>query len=158
MVVRPAVFRKLCQARELLREVPDEALSIGAIAATVGISPAHFTKQFDGVFGVTPHQYRTQARLDLARQLLARGAHSVTDVCMEVGFASLGSFSTLFTRRVGESPSAYRRRMRPIVQVTTVPRRVSFPGCLGLMAQLPAASEFSRSIAVEVMTDSPSHV
>jgi AraC-like DNA-binding protein len=74
----------------------------------------HFTfiRQFEALFGVTPHQYRIQARLDLAKQLLASGQYSVTDVCMEIGFSSLGSFITLFAQRVGEAPSAYRRRIR----------------------------------------------
>ncbi|WP_437984397.1 helix-turn-helix transcriptional regulator [Sorangium sp. So ce117] len=50
---------------------------------------------------MTPHQYRIRRRLDLAKQLLAAGHHSVTDVCMEVGFSSLGSFSALFAQRIG---------------------------------------------------------
>ena len=58
---------------------------------------------------------------------------------MEVGFSSLGSFSTLFAQRVGETPSAYRRRVRPLVQVT---RGVSHlaPGCLSLMGALPSSA------------------
>lgn len=109
------------------------------------ISPFHFIRQFEAVFGVTPHQFRIQRRLDLARQLLAAGNHSVTDVCMEVGFSSLGSFSALFARRVGEPPSAYRRRVRSLVQVPgAVPVDLT-PGCLTLMSRLPA-SAFSRPV------------
>jgi AraC-like DNA-binding protein len=64
------------------------------------------------------------------------GHHSVTDVCMEVGFSSLGSFSALFSRRVGEAPSAYRRRVRAMVQVPgTLPADLT-PGCLSLMGRL----------------------
>lgn len=100
MLLRHEGFRRLCRARDLLRELPDEPRPIDDIALAVGISPSHFTKQFEAVFGVTPHQFRIQARLDLAKELLARGEHSVTGVCMEVGFSSLGSFSTLFARRV----------------------------------------------------------
>jgi AraC-like DNA-binding protein len=50
----------------------------------------------EALFGVTPHQFRIQTRLDAAKHLLATGHYSVTDVCMEVGFSSLGSFSALF--------------------------------------------------------------
>ena len=95
------------------------------------ISPFHFIRQFEAVFGVTPHQYRIDARLDAAKRLLAAGQHSVTDVCMEVGFSSLGSFSALFTRRVGEAPSAYRQRVRAKADLT--------PGCLSLMGRLPSS-------------------
>src|SRR5689334_2458432 len=112
MLLRNEGFRKLCEARDLLRSVSDDAPTVEAIAAIVGISRAHFIRQFHALFGVTPHQYRIQARLDLARDLLAHGDRSVTGVCLDVGFSSLGSFSDLFTRRVGESPSAYRRRWR----------------------------------------------
>jgi len=108
------------------------------------------------VFGLTPHQFRIQSRLDRARRLLALGQHSVTQVCMEVGFSSLGSFSDLFTRRVGATPSAYRRRVRAMVQVPgTLPRHL-IPGCLSLMAALPpsAFSQFSRSAGAIVLSDS----
>jgi hypothetical protein len=68
----------------------------------------------------------------------------VTDVCMEVGFSSLGSFSTLFTQRVGEAPSAYRRRVRAMVQVPgTVPAAL-IPGCLSLMGRLPPSALADR--------------
>ena len=73
------------------------------------------------------------------------GEHSVTDVCMEVGFSSLGSFSTLFTRRLGEAPSAYQRRVRTSVQVPGGLPAVLAPGCLSLMSRLPP-SAFPRPL------------
>jgi AraC-like DNA-binding protein len=109
------------------------------------MSPFHFIRQFEAVFGVTPHQFRIQARLDLAKRLLALSDYSVTDVCMEVGFSSLGSFSTLFTDRVGEAPSAYRRRVRAMVQVPGTVPVVLIPGCLALMGRLPP-SAFARPV------------
>ena len=143
MLLRHDGFRRLCHARDLLREL-DEPASIVALARQLHISPFHFIRQFEAVFGVTPHQFRIETRLERARHLLARGQHSVTEVCMEVGFSSLGSFSTLFTRRVGETPSAYRRRVRAMVQVpglTELPDLI--PGCLSLMARLPAGALFA---------------
>ena len=123
MLLRHDAFRRLCRARDLLVEVPEPPVSIEDVAREVGISPFHFIRQFEAVFGLTPHQFRIQSRLDRAKRLLAMGQHSVTDVCMEVGFSSLGSFSDLFTRRVGATPSAYRRRVRAMVQVPgTLPR------------------------------------
>ena len=123
MLLRHEGFRRLCHARDLLRESCEPAPTIEQLARELRISPFHFIRQFEAVFGVTPHQFRIASRLELAKALLARGEHSVTDVCMEVGFSSLGSFSTLFAQRVGETPSAYRRRIRTIVSVPgTVPR------------------------------------
>jgi AraC-like DNA-binding protein len=137
MVLSQEGFRRLCRARELLREPSEPPLSIADVARDVGISPFHFIRQFEAVFGVTPHQFRIQARLDAAKHLLAAGRHSVTDTCMEVGFSSLGSFSALFARRVGEVPSAYRRRVQSMSQASgTLPVELT-PGCLTLMGQLP---------------------
>jgi AraC-like DNA-binding protein len=140
MRVRPEAFRRLCRAREALTEDREVAPSIETVARAAGISPFHFIRQFEALFGLTPHQLRIRSRLDRARRLLAMGGLSVTDVCMEVGFSSLGSFSDLFTRRVGESPSSFRRRARSMVQVPgTLPREL-FPGCLRLMTRLPASA------------------
>jgi AraC-like DNA-binding protein len=140
MLLRHEGFRRLCRARDLLREPHEDAPSIAELARELRISPFHFIRQFEAVFGVTPHQFRIQTRLDTAKHLLALGRHSVTGVCMEVGFSSLGSFSTLFTQRIGESPSAYRRRVRAMVQVPgTVPPSLT-PGCLMLMGHLPGSS------------------
>ena len=124
----------------MLVEVRDRPLSIREIARDAHISHFHFIRQFEALFGATPHQFRIGSRLDRAKVLLARGELSVTDICMEVGFASLGSFSDLFTRRVGASPSAYQRRARIIVPVAGPFPQELFPGCLNLMGRLPAAA------------------
>jgi AraC-like DNA-binding protein len=151
MLLRHEGFRRLCRARDLLREAREPSPSIEELARELHISPFHFIRQFEAVFGTTPHQFRIQARLNHARHLLALGKHSVTDVCMEVGFSSLGSFSALFARRLRETPSAYQRRIRRSVQVPgTLPAALT-PGCLSLMSHLPATafcppgSQFSRS-------------
>ena len=129
------MLRSLVRARELLEA--DDAPSIQAIADDVGISPFHLIRRFEAVYGVTPHQLRIRSRLERAKQLLALD-RSVTEVCMEVGFSSLGSFSTAFARRVGVSPSAYQRRVRRLVQVPgTLPVEL-VPGCFSLMGRLPA--------------------
>jgi AraC-like DNA-binding protein len=135
MLLSRASLRSLTRARALV-ETADE-LSIKDIAAHVGISPFHFIRRFESVFGVTPHQLRIRTRLERAKQLLALD-RAVTDVCMEVGFTSLGTFSTTFARRVGTTPSAYQRRMRALVQVPgTLPVEL-VPDCYSLMGRLPA--------------------
>ena len=144
MLLRHAGFRRLCLARDRLVEQTDLTPTIADLAREACVSPSHFIRQFEAVFGRTPHQFRIDARLDLAKRLLARGSYSVTDVCMEVGFSSLGSFSTLFLRRVGETPSSYRKRARSLVVVPGQTPLELFPGCLSLLARLPASVSIFR--------------
>jgi AraC-like DNA-binding protein len=138
MLLTPDSFRSLCHAREMLLEVPEHRLSIPDIAREVHTSPYHFIRQFHALYGMTPHQFRIESRLHHAKILLAAGEHSVTEVCLEVGFSSLGSFSDLFSRRFGTAPSTYRRRARSLVTVPGMLPQQLFPGCLSLMALLPA--------------------
>jgi len=135
----------LCRARDrLCDELGDETpVSIAALAEEAGLSTGVFICEFARLFGETPHQRRIRARVERAKQLLARG-DSVTRVCFEVGSSSLGSFSALFHRRVGVTPSAYRSEARRLVQVPGGLRRALSPGCLELMAAAFEA-QFSRS-------------
>ena len=129
----------------MLREVHDRPLSIAEVAREAAMSPFHFIRRFESVFGTTPHQFRIQSRLERAKHLLALSDYSVTDVCMEVGFSSLGSFSALFARRFGKPPSAYRRQVRSLIAVPgELPRELA-PGCLSLMAAAFAILEKQRS-------------
>jgi AraC-like DNA-binding protein len=99
------------------------------------MSQFHFIRQFEALFGSTPHQLRIQLRIAAAKHMLARDQASVTGVCMDVGFSSLGSFSSSFARRVGMSPSDYRRRAHRLVQMQSL---LLAPGCFNLLAWLPA--------------------
>jgi AraC-like DNA-binding protein len=130
VVISPAVFRRLCRARAILETDGDRAPTVAAVAREVGLSPFHLIRCFRALFGVTPHQLRTDARLERAQRLLGDG-RSVTDACLAVGFSSPGSFSHLFGRRVGVAPSAYRRR--PFA-------RGPAPGCISLMAMAPSGA------------------
>jgi len=128
---------RLSRARDRLREIHDREWSLEKIAREAGLSPYHFIRSYKAVFGETPHQVRIAARLELAKRLLMAGEQSVTDVCSEVGFSSLGTFSGLFARRVGVPPSLYRARMRPMIQVPGVVPRSLTPGCFSLMFGWP---------------------
>lgn len=140
MLLTPVSFRQLCRARDMLMEIPEEQLSIPDIAREAQLSPFHFIRRFQSLYGTTPHQFRILSRLERAKLLLARGQHSVTEVCMEVGFSSLGSFSSLFARRTGSSPSCYQRHARSLVNVPGEFPAQLFPGCLSLMSYLPACA------------------
>ena len=140
MLLRNDSFVRLCQAREALTEVREHPMSIQEVAREARLSPFHFIRQFEAVFGITPHQFRIQARLDQAKILLAKGELSVTEVCMEVGMSSLGSFSDLFARHVGEAPSNYRRRARVMMRAPGVLPHALFPGCFSMMGYLPMSA------------------
>jgi AraC-like DNA-binding protein len=133
-------FLRLCRARRMLAELGEQARPLKEIAREAGISPFHFIRRFEALFGMTPHQMRIRARLELAKVLLATGEKSVTEVCMEVGMSSLGSFSDLFQRRVGAAPSEFQRRARSMIVAPGMLPEKLFPGCLGMMGQLPASA------------------
>jgi AraC-like DNA-binding protein len=135
-----------------LGEVREDPLSVKDVARAVRMSPFDFIRQFEALFGLTPHQFRIQSRLDLSKRLLAMGRHSVTEVCMEVGMSSLGSFSDLFSRRVGATPSGYRQRARAMAPSPGAVPQELFPGCLSLMSRLPPSAfrNFREARAVEV--------
>ena len=89
-----------------------DALDIESLANSVHLSRAHFIRSFKETFGETPHRYLQRRRLERAMALLRETDRPVTEVCLDVGFASLGSFSRTFTRVIGMSPSAYREAWR----------------------------------------------
>jgi len=134
-----ASITRLARARDLLREACDAPLTVADAAREAALSPYHFIRTFKAVFGETPRQVRIDARIEQARRMLALDAASVTDICNAVGFSSLGSFSHLFTRRVGVAPSAYRQNARALIQAPGLLPPQLYPGCLSLMAYWPAA-------------------
>ncbi|MBC7869868.1 MAG: helix-turn-helix transcriptional regulator, partial [Chitinophagaceae bacterium] len=105
---RLELYRRLYRARDFMEASLGEPLRIDSIAAVAYLSPFHFMRAFKQLFGQTPHVYLTQKRIERAQFLLIHTERSVTEICFEVGFESLGSFSTLFQRTIGLSPRAYR--------------------------------------------------
>src|SRR6516165_11505496 len=105
-----AELAHLRRARDLLDREYARPLDVPAMARAALMSPSLFARRFREAYGDTPYGYLQARRVERAMALLRRGHMSVTDVCMAVGFTSLGSFSSTFTRLVGESPSAYRAR------------------------------------------------
>jgi AraC-like DNA-binding protein len=157
-MISPSLLTRLSRARDLLQESPVH-VRVEQAAREAALSPYHFIRLFKATFGRTPHQALVEARLDRAKHLLLAADLSVTQVCMEVGFASLGSFSSLFARRVGLSPALYRRRFHALAAVPGAHPRSLIPGCYALMwgwsataaAQTP---QFSRSPATGELPES----
>ncbi len=100
----------LRRARDHIDQHSALALNLDQLAAVAGLSKYHFARSFEAAYGETPIRYLTRRRIERAQDLLRHANLTITDVCCLVGFASLGSFSTRFSRLVGESPTAYRDR------------------------------------------------
>jgi AraC-like DNA-binding protein len=100
----------LRRARDLMDREYARPLDVEALARTALMSSAHFSRQFRAAYGETPYSYLMTRRIERAKALLRRGDLTVTEVCLEVGCTSLGSFSARFTEVVGQTPTAYRDR------------------------------------------------
>lgn len=102
-------------------------LDVPAVAAVAHISPAHFSRCFRAVFGESPHHYLQRRRVERSMFLLRETRRTVTEICFDVGFSSLGTFSRTFREIVGQTPTAYREGHGPIVA----------PHCVQLAAMRP---------------------
>jgi AraC-like DNA-binding protein len=122
--------RRLLRARDAMDRAYAEPLDVRAIAAVAHCSEAHFSRTFRTVFGETPHRYLQRRRVERSMFLLRETDRSVTDICLDVGFTSLGTFSRTFREIVGETPSTYRAGHGPVVA----------PHCVQLAAMRPRES------------------
>jgi AraC-like DNA-binding protein len=107
-----AASRRLLRARDAMDRSYAQPLDVPALARIALTSEAHFIRTFKQTFGETPHRYLQRRRLERAMALLRETDRPVTDICLDVGFASLGTFSRTFKRVLGMSPSAYREAWR----------------------------------------------
>ena len=122
-------FRRLCRARDLLAAEYQSHILLDRAASEACLSPFHFHRLFRAAFGETPHDFVTRMRMDRARQLLAAGEMTVTEVCMEVGYSSLGSFSSKFQVSVGSAPTEYQRRFRRVFGYPRPWNIIMVPAC-----------------------------
>ena len=102
--------RHLLRARDEMDRAYTSPLDVPALAQVAHVSPAHFIRTFKATFGETPHRYLQRRRVERAMYLLRTSDRNVTDICMEVGFTSLGTFGRTFRDIVGESPLQHRAR------------------------------------------------
>ncbi|MGE0131259.1 MAG: helix-turn-helix domain-containing protein [Blastocatellales bacterium] len=109
---REELYRRLHRAKEFIAASFDQSITIDEMAKVACLSTNHFLRTFQQAFRQTPHQFLTAQRLERAQRLLLHTDLPVTDVCLAVGFESLGSFSSLFRRKLGASPEKFRRAKR----------------------------------------------
>ena len=130
-------LHELARIRAFMDDHLDQPLSLDDIAQRAHLSRYHFIRLFHRSFFETPHQYLIRKRIEKAKQLLAENSLSVTEICFAVGFESLGSFSALFHKLVGWSPSIYRARV-------LAQRRNPYqfiPACMRTMYGLPSGTD-----------------
>ena len=133
--------RRLLRARDAMDRAYAEPLDVKSVAAVAHVSEAHFSRCFRSVFGESPHRYLQRRRVERSMFLLRETDRSVTDICLDVGFASLGTFSRTFREIVGETPSAYRQGHGPIIA----------PHCVQMAATRPRTSAAAMALAMREM-------
>ena len=129
--------RRLLRARDAMDRAYAEPLDVRAVAAVAHVSDAHFIRSFRAVFGETPHRYLQRRRVERSMFLLRETDRSITDICFDVGFMSLGTFSRTFREIIGETPSSYRDGHGPMAP----------PNCIQMWAMRPrvAAGEDAKA-------------
>jgi AraC-like DNA-binding protein len=132
--------RHLLRARDLAdARYSDPALDVPALARRAHASVAHFSRTFKDTFGETPHQYLQTRRIERAQELLRLTELTVSEICLAVGYTSLGSFSATFKRTVGMSPSVWREQEREHALLARI------PSCFRHEWQRPRAVPVSRN-------------
>ena len=101
--------RRMLRVRDAMDRTYAQPLDIASLARIACLSPTHLIRTFRATFGETPHRYLQRRRVERAMYLLRATDRSVTDICLDVGFTSLGTFSRTFRSIVGITPSEYRR-------------------------------------------------
>jgi AraC-like DNA-binding protein len=127
--------RRMLRARDAMDRAYAEPLDVPALAQIANVSEAHFIRTFRATFGETPHRYLQRRRVERAMFLLRANDRSVTDICLDVGFNSLGTFSRSFQAIVGESPTRYREH-GPIMAV---------PNCFAMAWTRPSSFGEARA-------------
>src|SRR5215218_5148964 len=131
------VYIHLLRAKDVIDREYARPLDVATLAREAHASTAHFARSFKRAFGETPHRYLLRRRIERAKELLRGTGLTVTEVSLEVGFQSLGSFGAAFRELVGESPGAYGRRWRDRAAPP-------IPACFTLMYTRPVESSSFR--------------
>ena len=129
---RAYLYRRIVQAKLYIDRHYHEKIDLDLIASEARFSKFHFIRLFKNAYRLTPHSYLTQIRIEKARKLLEETDNSIAEVGFMVGFESLGSFSTLFKRKTGLSPAAYRKHQVKRFQLSQEQPLTFIPGCFGL--------------------------
>ncbi|MBD9732437.1 helix-turn-helix transcriptional regulator [Streptomyces sp. NPDC012461] len=128
---------RLRRVRDRIDREYARPLDVEALARGVHMSAGHLSRQFRLAYGESPYSYLMTRRVERAMALLRIGELSVTEVCFEVGCASLGTFSTRFTELVGMPPSVYRREAARAT--------AGIPSCVAKQVSRPVRNREART-------------
>jgi len=109
---RRELYQRLHRSKDYLEDNLDKSVNLKTVAKIANLSPYHFQKSFKDLFHQTPIQYHNRCRINHTKHLLHTTNNSVLEICIQTGFASLSSFSKLFKRHTGLSPSHYRKQTK----------------------------------------------
>ena len=137
---RRAVERVITTARERLCE----PLSLRDISRVAYISTFHFNRVFHQITGLPPAKFISAMRLDEAKRLLLTTQLSVTDICYEVGYNSLGTFTRRFTELVGLGPRQFRRLAERITPASVESLCAHYAELTGKRGASPVGRGFRR--------------
>ncbi|HZE83045.1 MAG TPA: AraC family transcriptional regulator [Puia sp.] len=129
MPIAPETYRKIIAAKWYMDEHFHEPIDLDRLSREACLSRYYFHRLFTRIYRRTPHQYLTQKRLRQARQWLADKEPSISDICNNVGFESIGSFSSLFKKTIGYTPQFYRNRALHQQQQARQQPRSFIPQC-----------------------------
>jgi len=141
-------FVRLSRSRDFLAECFAQRLRLDDAARQAYLSKFHYQRLFRRAFGETPHEFLTRRRIDRARALLASTDMSVSEICMEVGYSSLGSFSARFHQLAGCPPTEFRARLRGIYAIRWPGMHQFLPTCFlqfyGADSLIPKTAIFEK--------------
>lgn len=129
MPIAPDVYKKIVTAKLYIDGNFPEPIDLDRLSREACLSRYHFHRLFTRIYRLTPHQYLTRKRIEQARKCLAANELTITEICNEVGFESIGSFSTLFKKEIGHAPAHYRTRAQLRRQQTLEQPRHFIPHC-----------------------------
>lgn len=134
------LYRRIVQAKLFIDKHFREKINIDEIAGEASFSRFHFIRLFRQAYGYTPHQYMTSLRMMEAEKLMADPRRKIQDICFEIGFESVGTFTTQFTRLFGNTPKSHQKAILEKKRLTSEEPLKTIPGCF-------AKKQFSRSAA-----------
>ncbi len=139
------LYRRIVQAKLFIEQQYADKIELNNIADEAYFSKFHFIRQFKTIYGKTPHQYLISYRINKAMQLL-RAEQPVSDTCYAVGFESVGSFSMLFKKIVGMSPSSYLSQQKELKALMLKSPLKFIPGCHTQNNSSPQKSNFEEEV------------
>ena len=142
------LYRRIVQAKLFIDQHFREKINLDEIAEEASFSRFHFIRLFRQAYGDTPHQYMVSLRMQEAERLMANPGLKIQDICFEIGFESVGTFTTQFRKARGKTPKARQKEILEKKRINNEEPLRSIPGCF-------AEKQFSRSIAIAAPI--PSH-